>query len=119
MARIKGAKLFHVSTLCMIFHGEQAVHGKSLCAGVARLMHYVDELHSLRAATVKMKMAYSKAWILIKEVEQGLQVELLNRNGVYGSTLTPEGQKFLKAYDQINDEVAAFANKRFKELMGV
>ena len=34
--------------------------------GVARLLHAVQRLHSLRAAALSMDMAYSKAWTVIK-----------------------------------------------------
>lgn len=70
--------------------------------GVAELLEHVEELHSLRAAAQAMAMAYSKAWSIVKNAEAGLSVKLLHsttggRNGG-GATLTPEGERILRAY---------------------
>ena len=70
--------------------------------GVAELLETVNETHSLRSAAMKMDMAYSKAWRVIKAAETGLRVPLLDsatggRQGG-GAKLTPEAEKLLRCY---------------------
>ena len=45
--------------------------------GVAELLRRVRELHSLRAAAMSMGMAYSKAWTVVRNAEDGLGFHLL------------------------------------------
>ena len=45
--------------------------------GVSQLLKRVDELHSLRAAALSMSMAYSKAWTVVRNAEDGLGFHLL------------------------------------------
>ena len=70
--------------------------------GVAELLETVEETHSLRSAAMKMDMAYSKAWKVIKEAEKGFGFALLDtatggRQGG-GATLTPQAKKLLVSY---------------------
>ena len=48
--------------------------------GVSQLLKRVDELHSLRAAAMSLSMAYSKAWMVIRNAENGLGFHLLLSN---------------------------------------
>ena len=69
--------------------------------GVAQLLHAVQELHSLRAAALSMDMAYSKAWMVIRNAENGLGFHLLlsntgGRNGG-GAALTDEARQTMCA----------------------
>ena len=64
--------------------------------GVSQLLKRVDELHSLRAAAMSLSMAYSKAWMVIRNAENGLGFHLLlsntgGRNGG-GAALTDEAR---------------------------
>ncbi len=70
--------------------------------GVAELCMGVREAGSLNAAAKRMGMAYSKAWRIIKETEAALNVQLLNRDGAHGSTLTNEGENLLDAYYKVS-----------------
>ena len=77
--------------------------------GVATLLHHVEELHSLRSAAMEMRMAYSKAWTIIRNAEEQLGFKLLlsttgGRHGG-GAVLTEEGRKLLEAYDGYCREV--------------
>ena len=45
--------------------------------GMAELLERVDDMQSLRQATMSMEMAYSKAWRVIKTAERGLGFPLL------------------------------------------
>ncbi len=81
--------------------------------GVANLCLGVRELGSLNAAAKSMKMAYSKAWRIIKETEAALGVQLLNRDGAHGSTLTDAGNKLLDAYQEIDAKLQKVAEQEF------
>ena len=85
--------------------------------GVAMLLHRVRTLHSLRSAAMDMHMAYSKAWTILREAEQGLGFPLLHsttggRNGG-GAVLTAEGERLLDAYDLCERELRAAGERLF------
>ena len=88
--------------------------------GVAELLHRVDETHSLRAAAAAMEMAYSKAWKIVKNAEECLELRLLDtatggkRGG--GASLTPEARKLLEAYDALCRDLRDRAAERFAEM---
>ena len=81
--------------------------------GVANLCLGVREFGSLNAAAKDMKMAYSKAWRIIKETEAALDMQLLNRDGAHGSTLTDEGNKLLDTYLEIDAKLQQIAEEEF------
>lgn len=92
---------------------------KSFGPGVARLLHRVEELHSLRAAAQSMDMAYSKAWTIIRASQQALGFPLLEsttggKNGG-GAVLTQQAKTLLTEYDAYCREVEDYAEKRFQE----
>ena len=87
--------------------------------GVAELLRRVDVHRSLRAAAQSMEMAYSKAWTIIKNAENGLGFRLLEtqtggrRGG--GASLTDEARRLLAAYERFCDRVNAFSAAAFAE----
>jgi len=87
----------------------EATFGK----GVATLLRGVEETGSLNAAAKRIKMAYSKAWRIVKETESGFGFLLINRDGARGSTLTKEGVKLLAAYEDAEAKGSEFVSKRF------
>ena len=87
---------------------------KILCGrGIANLCLGVREKGSLNAAAKSMKMAYSKAWRIIKETEAALGIQLLDRDGAHGSTLTAEGDKLLDAYLEVDEKLQKIAEEEF------
>ena len=76
--------------------------------GVAELLETVRETHSLRSAAMKMDMAYSKAWKVVKAAEKGMGYPLLDsatggsRGG--GATLTPQAEELLTRYRAFEKE---------------
>ena len=86
--------------------------------GIANLCLGVRELGSLNASAKSMHMAYSKAWRIIKETEAALDMQLLDRDGAHGSSLTEEGNKLLDAYLSIDQQVSDYAERLFKETFG-
>lgn len=85
--------------------------------GIANLCLGVREAGSLNAAAKGMGMAYSKAWRIIKETEAALGIQLLNRDGAHGSTLTEEGNALLDAYISIDAQLQKDAEKAFKTIL--
>ena len=88
---------------------DEASFGK----GVATLLRGVAETGSLNAAAKRIKMAYSKAWRIVKETEAGFGFLLINRDGARGSTLTREGLVLLNAYEDTESKSSEYAAKRF------
>lgn len=81
--------------------------------GVATLCLGVREKGSLNAAAKSIHMAYSKAWRIVKETEAALGMQLLNRDGAHGSTLTKEGNELLDTYLALDAKLQASAEKEF------
>lgn len=86
--------------------------------GVAKLCLGVREHGSLNASAKAMRMAYSKAWRIIKDTEESLGVKLLLRDGAHGSTLTDEGSQLVDAYQAIQAKLSKEAQKLFDGLVG-
>lgn len=86
--------------------------------GCVLLLQGVAEEHSLNKASKRMGMAYSKAWRIMKEAEAQLGCKLLDRDGARGSTLTPEGQEVMEAYQQLSAEIRGLLDRRVAELFG-
>ena len=84
--------------------------------GVAQLCLGVRETGSLNASAKSMRMAYSKAWRIVRDTEAALGVQLLDRDGAHGSTLTADGNRILDAYFTIQETLAEQAQKLFREL---
>ena len=92
--------------------------GKSMFGpGIAALCQGVREQGSLNAAAKSMRMAYSKAWRVIKDTEETLGVQLLLRDGAHGSSLTEEGNELLDAYQTVQERLAAEAQELFDQLL--
>ena len=96
---------------------EDAESNSQFGRGVANLCLGVRELGSLNAAAKGMKMAYSKAWRIIKETEAALGMQLLDRDGAHGSTLTADGDKLLDAYLAVEKLAQEYAEAEFAKLM--
>lgn len=75
--------------------------------GPARLLHAIAETGSLRAASMSMNMAYTKALRLMKKAEETLGFALITRTtggkDGGGSTLTAEGKEWLERYEAYRD----------------
>ena len=107
----KNAKLQPIIRLAVKSDGSES--NSQFGRGVANLCLGVRELGSLNAAAKGMKMAYSKAWRIIKETEAALDMQLLDRDGAHGSTLTDDGNKLLDTYLAIDAKLQKVAEEEF------
>ncbi len=93
---------------------------KAFGPGVAALLHGVDELHSLRAAAMRMGMAYSKAWTIIKNSENAFGLKFLTSTaggkGGGGAALTAECRALLARYDTFCEKMKTYGDALFAEL---
>lgn len=85
--------------------------------GPAELLRRIREHGSLRAASISMNMAYTKALALVRNAERGLGAPLTRRAvggvGGGGSTPTPEADALLAAYERWTVSVEATAQAQF------
>ena len=103
-------------TIRLSIMNPDAESGSLFGRGIASLCLGVRETGSLNAAAKGMGMAYSKAWRIIKDTEETLDVKLLLRDGAHGSTLTEDGNRLLDAYLAIEEHLSAEADRLFKEM---
>ena len=86
--------------------------------GIANLCLGVRETGSLNASAKGMGMADSKAGRIVKDTEAALGIQLLDRDGAHGSTLTEAGDKLLDAYVAIDKKLQEDAEKEFARILG-
>ena len=101
--------------LTVQFYTEEKCFGP----GVATLLSLIEEHHSLRAASMSISMAYSKAWTIVKNAEKELGFPLLRsttggKSGG-GAELTEEAKRLLADFQSYSDELKAQANRLFAE----
>ncbi|WP_303250241.1 winged helix-turn-helix domain-containing protein [uncultured Slackia sp.] len=96
--------------------GTSEQHDAIFGRGVAQLCRGVDRTGSLNKAAKEIGMAYSKAWRIIKHTEEAFSMQLLDRNGAHGSTLTDEGKALLDAYERLEQDIERFAQERIEAI---
>lgn len=76
--------------------------------GPMELLIETDKLGSLRKASIQMNMSYSKAWNIIKLLEESLGHDILEKRigGQQGggSTLTDEARELVVCYSKFKSE---------------
>lgn len=111
MPKTKKATMMPIVRLAIM--SEDSNSNSQFGRGIANLCQGVREQGSLNAAAKSMKMAYSKAWRIVKDTESALGIQLLDRDGAHGSSLTPEGAKLLDTYLELDAELQEFAREQF------
>lgn len=90
---------------------------KNFGPGTVQLMQLVRTTGSLSAACKEMRMAYSKAWKIVKNAEADLGISLMAgiRGGEHGgrTVLTPEGEQLLDRYLAFSREVDGMMEQLF------
>ena len=92
---------------------------KAFGPGIATLLRTVEQTGSLQKAAESMGMAYSKAWKMIKSIEQlwGYPLtfrDIGGKNGG-GSVLTPGGKLLLERYELFEAEVSENCSELFNK----
>ena len=101
----------------IIFLDEQ--NEKFFGEGPCRLLRGVQKTGSLRASALQMGMSYTKALKLLKNAENALGCHLTTRStggkDGGGSSLTPEGEEWLKRYEAYRDACVQANRQLFAE----
>ena len=105
-------------TIRLSIMNPESESGSLFGRGIANLCLGVRETGSLNASATGMGMAYSKAWRIVKDTEAALGIQLLDRDGAHGSTLTEAGDKLLDAYVAIDKKLQEDAEKEFARILG-
>jgi molybdate transport system regulatory protein len=87
-----------------------------------RLLAIVAETNSLAKAASEMKLSYRRAWGKVKEMEENLGYPLVHSEvgGAGGghTTLTPEGERLVRAYERFHNRVAQAVEDAFRDEFG-
>ena len=87
--------------------------------GPCRLLRGIRTTGSLRASALQMDMSYTKALKLLKNAETALGCQLTTRatggKDGGGSSLTPEGEEWLKRYEAYRDACVQANRQLFAE----
>ena len=97
---------------------------KFMGVGVLWLLEKVGEMGSLRKAAASMSVSYTKAYNMIRRLEEQLGVEVLERrkggSSRDGASLTPFAVNFVKIYSDFQKEVKECVKipyEKFSELL--
>lgn len=97
-------------------------HGKAFGEGPYELLKRVEKTGSLHQAANQMGMSYSKAWCLIRTLEERLDFTLLERKvgGVSGggSQVTPTARDFMNRYERFHKDVKEAMEKIYLKHFG-
>ncbi len=88
--------------------------------GKTELLELIETEGSIAAAAEQLGMSYKKAWTHIKILQNNMADELVlskqGGGGSGGTTLTSKALDMVQKYRRLQEEVEAFANRRFREL---
>lgn len=88
--------------------------------GRADLLRLIDELGSIKQAVARVGMSYRNAWGYLRELEQAVGFNLLERKPGggpdSGTRLTAEGKKFLAHYSLFKQSVDGAVDRHFKRV---
>ena len=89
-----------------------------MCHGMSMLLHGIDDNGSLYKVAAMNDMAYSKAWTMLRNVEDAFGAKLTERHGARGSVLTDEGRQIMDAYDAFEADMLKHADRAFAKHFG-
>ncbi len=97
-------------------------HGKAFGDGPYELLQRVEKLMSLHRAASQMSMSYSKAWRLIRTVEERLGFDLLERKvggpSGGGSRVTSRAKDLMSHYERFRKDIQESIEKVFQKHFG-
>ena len=91
--------------------------------GPLDILHRVERAGSLRQAAEEIKMSYSQAWNLIKDLEERLGFKLLERKrggeSGGGSQLTEQARDLMMKFEIFRDKAQESLNLLYKEIFRI
>lgn len=88
--------------------------------GMVTLLREIDSLGSVREASEKTGISYSKAWSMIRDAEKEFGQTLVERQpgGKFGgaASVSEEGKELLKKYEQLEQAVESYTAKKYQEI---
>jgi molybdate transport repressor ModE-like protein len=85
------------------------------------LLYLIAKTHSVRAASRQMALAYSNAWEMLNRLERafGYPFIIRKQGGPKGSRseLTPQGYRFIHAYQQYEENLQSYTSSLFDEFI--
>ena len=112
----KGTRLYIKTKTWMENQNQNLLFGK----GKTEILEYIHEFGSIAKAAEQLGMSYKKAWSHVQILQKNLDdvlVETKKGAGEQGgTTLTPKAHEYIAKYRQLQTEIEAFANERFREL---
>lgn len=98
-------------------------NGKAFGEGPYRLLRNVERTGSLWKAAAEIGMSYSKAWRLMRNLEERLNFSLLERRvggaSGGGSSITPKARNLLQRYEKFRKDVQEALEKIYKKHFGL
>lgn len=83
------------------------------------LLFLLSNNYSIRKGCLCTGLAYSKAWEMVNQLEHNLGYLVVERQrggkGGGGTSLTPEGERFLLAYQEFEEAIHQLAQKEFRK----
>lgn len=94
---------------------------RSFGVGKVELLEGVAACGSLAEAARRMKMSYRRAWLLLEDMNKSFAQPVAKANvggrGGGGVQLTEFGQKLVKAYRELEEELAPLVEAKFGSVM--
>lgn len=88
--------------------------------GLVTLLKQIQSLNSVKEASEKCGISYSKAWSMLRTAESEYGKELVYRQngGKFGgeAKVTREGLELIQKFETLEKEVQTFADERFRRL---
>jgi molybdate transport system regulatory protein len=87
--------------------------------GIVWLLEGIERTHSISRAASEMELSYPKALRIIKNLERGLDRQVVIRhkggNKRGGAELTPLGRDFIKRFVRMDNRIQRFALSAFEK----
>ncbi len=88
--------------------------------GKTEILEFIEQKGSISKASEKMGINYKKAWNHVQLLERNINNTMVEKKqgnaSVSGTTLTPMAKDFMMKYRQLQADIEAFANEKFKEI---
>ncbi len=85
------------------------------------LLKTIEREGSISKAAKKLNMSFKSAWVHLGRAEENLGIKLLERSrgGAGGgyTVLTDRAKDLLRMYEQLNEEVKEYSEKKFTALV--